>query len=99
MCWSGARSSGYRRPAGRGDTRRAYELYSQWQPKVTILQFVGRVDAEGGFMVCETDNPAGILEVTAELVNYVQYKCIWRLSIQGGRADAQAVRRENAVGA
>ena len=33
------------------DTRRAVELYSKWQPKVTILQFVGRVDAEGGFMV------------------------------------------------
>ena len=30
------------------DTRRAYELYSKWQPRVRILQFVGRVDAEAG---------------------------------------------------
>ncbi len=43
------------------DTRRAYELYSKWQPRVTILRFVGRVDAEGGFMVCEADNPADVL--------------------------------------
>ena len=57
------------------DTRRAYELYSKWQPKVTILQFVGRVDAEGGFMVCEADNPADVLEGTAKLAGYVQYKC------------------------
>ena len=57
------------------DTQRAYDLYSKWQPKVTILQFVGRVDAEGGFMVCEADNPADILEGTAKLANYVQYKC------------------------
>jgi hypothetical protein len=57
------------------DTQRAYELYSKWQPKVTILQFVGRIDAEGGFMVCEADNPADVLEGTAKLANYVQYKC------------------------
>ena len=60
---------------GEADTQRAVELYSKWQPKVTILQFVGRVDAEGGFMVCEADNPADILEGTAKLANYVQYKC------------------------
>ena len=57
------------------DTRRAYELYSKWQPRVRILQFVGRVDAEGGFMICEADNPADILEGTAKLVPYVQYRC------------------------
>jgi Protein of unknown function (DUF3303) len=57
------------------DTVRAYELYSKWQPKVKILQFVGRIDSEGGFMICEADNPADILEGTSKLQNYVQYKC------------------------
>ncbi|MGA8329956.1 MAG: DUF3303 family protein [Mycobacterium sp.] len=57
------------------DTRRAVELYSKWHPKVTILEFVGRVDAEGGFMVCEAGNPADILEGTAKLASYVQYRC------------------------
>jgi hypothetical protein len=56
------------------DTVRAYELYSKWQPKVKILQFVGRIDSEGGFMVCEAGNPADILEGTSKLQNYVQYK-------------------------
>src|ERR1700739_1013165 len=42
---------------GEADTRRAYELYSKGQPRVRILQFVGRIDAEGGFMVWEADNP------------------------------------------
>ena len=60
---------------GEADTRRAYELYSKWQPKITILEFVGRVDAEGGFMVCEADNPADILEGTSKLSPYVQYQC------------------------
>lgn len=36
---------------------------------------MGRVDAEGGFVVCEADNPADMLEGTAKLVNYVQYRC------------------------
>jgi hypothetical protein len=61
--------------AAEADTRRAYELYSKWQPRMTILQFVGRVDAEGGFMVCEADNPADILEATAKMSPYVQYDC------------------------
>jgi hypothetical protein len=60
---------------GEADTRRAYELYSKWQPRVKIVQFVGRVDAEGGFMVCEADNPADILEGTSKLAPYVQYQC------------------------
>lgn len=60
---------------GEADTQRVVALYSKWQPKVKILQFVGRVDAEGGFMVCEADNPADILEGTAKLANYVQYDC------------------------
>lgn len=61
--------------AAEADTRRAYELYSKWQPRMTILQFVGRVDAEGGFMVCEADNPADILDATAKLSPYIQYEC------------------------
>ena len=35
---------------------------------MTILQFVGRVDAEGGFMVCEADNPADVLELPVQQV-------------------------------
>jgi hypothetical protein len=61
--------------AAEADTRRAYELYSKWQPRMKILQFVGRVDAEGGFMVLEADNPADILEATAKLSPYIQYEC------------------------
>ena len=80
------------------DTRRAYELYSKWQPRVTILQFVGRVDAEGGFMVCEADNPADLLEGTSKLSSYVQYECHPVIDVQDWvQAGQEAISFRNGI--
>ena len=80
------------------DARRAFELYSKWQPRVTILQFVGRVDAEGGFMVCEADNPADLLEGTSKLSPYVQYECHPVIDVQDWvQAGQEAISFRNGI--
>ncbi len=52
--------------------QRALQLFSKWQPSagVTYHQFVGRVDAEGGFAVVETDHPTELLNDTAKFAPY-----------------------------
>lgn len=52
--------------------RRALELFSKWQPPAgtTFHQFVGRLDAEGGFAVVETDNPAELLDGTGKFAPF-----------------------------
>ncbi len=53
-------------------TQRALEVFAKWQPAAgtTFHQFVGRLDAEGGFAVVETDNPAELLDATAKFAPY-----------------------------
>jgi hypothetical protein len=52
--------------------RRALELFSKWQPPAgtTFHQFVGRLDAEGGFAVVETDNAAELLDGTGKFAPF-----------------------------
>jgi hypothetical protein len=52
--------------------RRALELLGKWKPPkgTKIHQFVGRLDAEGGFAVLETDNPAELLDGTGKFAPY-----------------------------
>ncbi len=40
--------------------KRSLEIFGKWQPSMTVLQFVSRVDAQGGFGVGETDDPAAL---------------------------------------
>lgn len=53
-------------------SERGLQLFSKWQPAsgTTFHQFVGRVDAEGGFAVVETDNPAELLDATAKFAPF-----------------------------
>jgi hypothetical protein len=72
---------------------RALELFSKWQPPAgtTFHQFVGRLDAEGGFAVVETDNPAELLESTAKFATFNVFQIYpvvdmaeWAQSLQKG---------------
>jgi hypothetical protein len=49
--------------SGVAEARRLTDLFTKWQPSpsATFQQFVTRVDAQGGFAVVETDNPADLL--------------------------------------
>lgn len=40
---------------------RLLAVFSKWSPTTDILQFVGRVDGNGGFAIQETDDPEAIL--------------------------------------
>jgi hypothetical protein len=55
--------------------RRALQLFSKWQPPAgsTFHQFVGRVDAHGGFAVVETDNPADLLEGASRFLPFNEF--------------------------
>ena len=52
-------------------TKRSLEVLSKWTPSTTILQFVSRVDAQGGYAVGETDNPADLAKDCAIFSPYV----------------------------
>ena len=70
MAWtSRLGGSGAENEAG---VARALELFSKWQPAAgtTFHQFVGRLDAEGGFAVVETDNPTELLDSTAKFAPF-----------------------------
>ena len=73
--------------------RRALGVYTKWQPPsgTTIHQFLGRVDAEGGFAVVETDNAADLLETASKFVPFINYQIYpvvdvgdWAQAVQAG---------------
>ena len=56
--------------------RRALALFSKWQPPAgtTFHQFVGRVDAGGGYAIVETDNPAELLDGTSKFIAFNEFQ-------------------------
>ena len=52
--------------------QRALDLFGKWKPPkgTKFHQFVGRLDAEGGFAVVETDNPEELLDSTGKFAPY-----------------------------
>jgi hypothetical protein len=56
--------------------QRTLQLFSNWQPPAgtTFQQFVGRLDAGGGFAVIETDNPAELLDGTAKFGPFNEFQ-------------------------
>jgi hypothetical protein len=47
---------------GEAEAARSLQVFGKWSPseKVTFEQFLGRVDAKGGFAVVTTDDPEAI---------------------------------------
>jgi hypothetical protein len=73
--------------------RRALAVFSQWQPPAgtTFHQFVGRLDAEGGFAVVETDDPTELAAATAKFAPFNVFQIYpvvdiseWALTMQEG---------------
>ena len=46
------------------DVKRSLQLFSKWSPPegLKMSEFVERIDGRGGYVVCETDNPALLLD-------------------------------------
>jgi hypothetical protein len=60
------------------DAKRSLSAFTNWtpSPSSTFLQFVQRVDGEGGFAVVETDDPTLILADTLKFAPWFKYECI-----------------------
>jgi hypothetical protein len=54
-------------------TKRALQMYQKWTPPsgLNILQWVARVDGEGGYALVETDDPATIAGIPAKFGPYL----------------------------
>jgi hypothetical protein len=68
--------------------KRGLELFGKWSPPedVTFLQFVTRLDGNGGFAVLETDNPANLGEAAAKFGPYFEFHIYPVLDIAEGAA-------------
>lgn len=60
---------------GEEAAKRGLELFSKWSPPdgVTFLQFVGRLDGNGGFAVLETDDAANLGEASSKFGPYFEF--------------------------
>jgi hypothetical protein len=60
------------------DQKKELDAFAKWhQPSdVTFLQFVARVDGQGGAAVVETDNPASLLNVCSTFVTWNEAEVI-----------------------
>ena len=57
---------------------RVLEVFGKWSPPSdqTFHQFLGRLDATGGFAVVETDNPDSLGEAPAKFGAYMTFEII-----------------------
>ncbi len=53
--------------------KRALQMYQKWAPSsgLNILQWIARIDGEGGYAVVETDDPATIADIAAKFAPYL----------------------------
>ena len=61
--------------AGQEDLgRRLMDVYSKWTPAAgNILQFLSRVDGQGGLSIVETDNVLEIMRDTAKFSTWLKF--------------------------
>ena len=66
--------------------KRSLEVFSKWTPSTTVHQFVGRVDAQGGYAVMETDDPTVIARDCAIFSPYLTFTLHPVVDIEQGAA-------------
>ena len=66
--------------------KRSLEIFSNWSPSTTVHQFVGRVDAQGGFAVMETDDPTTMARDCAIFSPYLNFTAYPVVDIDQGAA-------------
>jgi hypothetical protein len=54
---------------------RLLQAFSSWSPPsdATFHEFLGRLDAEGGYAVVETDNPASVMEGPSKFAPWLEF--------------------------
>jgi hypothetical protein len=68
------------------DGKKLLETFAQWQPPVdqTFLQFLARVDGQGGCAVIETDNPAALLDAPTKFGTWLEFEIVPVVDITDG---------------
>jgi hypothetical protein len=57
---------------------RALQAFNSWTPPTdaTFHQFLTRLDAEGGYAVVETDNPASVMEGPSKFAPWLEFSVV-----------------------
>lgn len=60
------------------DAKKVLATFAKWQPPAdqSWLQFLQRVDGQGGVAVIETDNPAGLLAEVAKFATWNEFEIL-----------------------
>ncbi|HEV3281476.1 MAG TPA: DUF3303 family protein [Acidimicrobiales bacterium] len=68
------------------DGKSILDTFAKWQPPAdqNWLQFLARVDGNGGCAVIETDNQAGLMDGTAKFTTWLEFELIPVVDIMDG---------------
>lgn len=94
------------RPGGSGvdneeASRRALAVFAKWSPPAdqTFHEFLGRLDARGGFAVVETDNAASLLDAASKFGPFFDFTIYPVVEIaEVARAGQEGVEFRAAIG-
>ena len=70
------------RDASHQSERESLAAFQKWTPEGNFLQFLGRIDGEGGFAVIETDNPLDVLRDTSKFTPWLEFTAYPVVDIQ-----------------
>ncbi len=58
------------------DAKTLLDAFAKWQPPAdqTFLQFVARIDGQGGYAVVETDNPTSLADAPAKFSTWLEFE-------------------------
>ena len=74
------------------DVKKTLATFAKWQPRAdqNFLQFVQRVDGQGGYAVVETDKPADIGDGPSKFATFNEFEVIPVIDIADGVAENAA---------
>jgi len=60
------------------DTKKLLDTFAKWQAPAdqNFLQFLGRIDGEGGYAVVETDNPSGLADAPSKFGTWLEFEIV-----------------------
>jgi hypothetical protein len=58
------------------DAKTLLDTFAKWQPPAdqTFLQFLARIDGQGGYAVVETDNPTSLADAPAKFSTWLEFE-------------------------
>ena len=82
------------------DARRGLAVFGKWTPPEgdNFLQFLTRIDGNGGYAVVETDNPLNMLDSAAKFGPWFEFEVVPVVDImEGTPIAAQAIEWRDSI--